>query len=410
MKTKPLALGLIIFAWVALLALKTRSVSLASFAAQASDSAWLQVGADGSYVIKAITAGSACPELSVDGRVAPSWQTRGPSDADFPVSVCEVKMPASAGTISVAGQPLPMPVANPHRILILGDTGCRLKGDKIQDCNDPSKWPFAQLAQAAANWQPELVIHVGDYHYRETECPIADERCKGSFSRDNWESWDQDFFIPAKTLLLAAPWVFVRGNHELCNRGGRGWSKFLDLAPYLGTCLDHTHPYNAAPYWIAIGDHRAAVLDSADDCNIQPSLNQLKVPDQTLVWLFLHRPFLTTGADDELACTAATFPDSLQGSVSAVFTGHQHHLSLNHFPDSRPPELISGNGGTKLDKTSPSDPRVVAREYYDFGFLTLERTNAQNWSVTEHDRAGKEVFSCDLVEALHKSAVLTCSP
>src|SRR5690242_2130274 len=101
MKKKPLALGLIIFGGVALIALKTGSVSLVSFAAQASDTAWLQVGADGSYVIKAITAGSACPELSVDGGVAPSWQTRGSPDVDFLGLVCEVKMPASAERISI---------------------------------------------------------------------------------------------------------------------------------------------------------------------------------------------------------------------------------------------------------------------------------------------------------------------
>jgi hypothetical protein len=52
----------------------------------------------------------------------------------------------------------------------------------------------------------------------------------------------------------------------------------------------------------------------------------------------------------------------------------------------------------------------VAHPYFDFGFLTLERVNAESWKVTEQDRAGKEVISCNLVEALRKSAVLTCTP
>jgi hypothetical protein len=397
------------FPAIALFSLCTVSVSSAL---SASDVAWLQVGADGGYVIKAITTSSACPELTVDGGVAPTWETRGSPDIDFPGLVCEANMPAAAWRTSVANQPLPTPVANPQRIVVLGDTGCRIKAKngkiKSQDCNDPLAWPFAQLAQAAANWQPELVIHVGDYHYREADCPAANQRCEGSVSGDRWTSWDQDFFTPAKPLLRAAPWIFVRGNHELCDRGGRGWFKFLDLGPYSGACKDDTPPYS-----VAIGDHRAVVLDSADDGNIQPSLGQLKVENNRLIWLLSHRPFLTAGADDEEddpVGKTSTFPDTLKGAVSVVFSGHQHHLSLNHFPDWRPPELISGNGGTKLKAPEDEDPKLVAAEYSDFGFLTLERGAAQSWKLTERDRDGKAVFTCNLVEALNSSAVLTCSP
>ena len=46
---------------------------------------------------------------------------------------------------------LPVPVANPQRILVLGDTGCRIKGAALQACNDPAQWPFPQLAAAAAS-------------------------------------------------------------------------------------------------------------------------------------------------------------------------------------------------------------------------------------------------------------------
>ena len=43
------------------------------------------------------------------------------------------------------------------RIVVIGDTGCRLKGSFTQDCNDPVKWPFAVVARLAAARHPDLV-------------------------------------------------------------------------------------------------------------------------------------------------------------------------------------------------------------------------------------------------------------
>ena len=57
---------------------------------------------------------------------------------------------------------------------------------------------------------------------------------------DNWAVWQNDFFDPAAPLLAAAPWVLVRGNHELCRRGGHGWFRFLDRLPMERTCRDLT--------------------------------------------------------------------------------------------------------------------------------------------------------------------------
>src|SRR5262249_12673643 len=54
----------------------------------------------------------------------------------------------------------------------------------------------------------------------------ADDSAKASW--DRWENWRDDFFIPAASLLVRAPWVFARGNHELCSRAGPGYFYFLD--------------------------------------------------------------------------------------------------------------------------------------------------------------------------------------
>ena len=49
-----------------------------------------------------------------------------------------------------SGHVLSPPHARIDRIVVMGDTGCRLKGASIQDCNDPRAWPFAAVMQRAA--------------------------------------------------------------------------------------------------------------------------------------------------------------------------------------------------------------------------------------------------------------------
>src|SRR5438309_1335623 len=82
----------------------------------------------------------------------------------------------------------------------------RRKGTSVQDCNDPMSWPFATIARLAAAKHPDLVIHVGDYHYRESPCPADRLGCAGSPHGDNWAVWQKDLFDPAAPLLAAAPW------------------------------------------------------------------------------------------------------------------------------------------------------------------------------------------------------------
>src|SRR5581483_4696378 len=138
---------------------------------------------------------------------------------------------------------LPPSSATINRIVVIGDTGCRLARFAVQDCDNPRAWPFAAIARAAALKRPDLVIHVGDYYYRETACPADRAGCAGSPFGDNWPSWRADFLDPAAPLLAAAPWVMVRGNHELCARGGQGWFRLLDPDPGRADCVDSTSPY-----------------------------------------------------------------------------------------------------------------------------------------------------------------------
>ena len=122
------------------------------------------------------------------------------------------------------------------------------------------------MAAHAAAKHPDLVIHVGDYYYRETPCPTGDQGCAGSPHGDRWASWDADLFTPVAPLLTAAPWIFVRGNHEQCGRGADGWFRFLDAAAKPQRCEDNI---TAPPFTVRIDGLTLNVMDSADHSDAQ---------------------------------------------------------------------------------------------------------------------------------------------
>ena len=206
--------------------------------ADSIEAAFVVLGPDGQPVARVITRANECPLLRIDDlaqpmtvRAAPatlpSRPTAGkPENAKasaFPVLVCDGLIGARAVRISVAGRSLPLPRSAPNMIVVIGDTGCRITiGDETsQACNDPVEWPFSEIAAAAAGTHPDLVIHVGDFHYRENACPEGNAGCAGTPWGYGWDTWKADFFAPAQPLLAAAPWIVVRGNHESCNRAGR---------------------------------------------------------------------------------------------------------------------------------------------------------------------------------------------
>jgi phosphodiesterase/alkaline phosphatase D-like protein len=80
-------------------------------------------------------------------------------------------LPSGITSAVVDGLPLPLPKTYPQRLVVVGDTGCRLKDEEaFQACHDAQAWPFESIARSAARWRPDLVIHLGDYLYRESPC------------------------------------------------------------------------------------------------------------------------------------------------------------------------------------------------------------------------------------------------
>ena len=380
--------------------------------ATAVRAAWVQLGPGGVATARAVADRSRCPEMVVEGRPREMRVRAAPVPLRFPGATCEADLPPGASSASVNGIPLPLPRTNPTRIEVIGDTGCRVKGKRAQACNDPKEWPLAWIARSAAAFRPDLVIHVGDYLYREGPCPEGNAGCAGSPHGDHWLAWEADFFGPLGPLLRAAPWIMVRGNHELCSRkGGTGWFRFLDPYPATNACPDMT-----PPYVISLGALRLVVLDSAVASD-HPTPQEIAAYRRHLAtvedlarggaWLLTHRPLWAATnlskkpKEEKLYPSNATLQAALAGrapaGVSLILSGHVHLFEALGFHGGLPPQLVVGNSGTQLNAPILSDlagrtlggalvaSAVVQRS---FGFATLE-PGVQGWTLFLRDVDGR---------------------
>ena len=408
---------------LALLALALPSVA----GAAATPRHWVEL-TDRGTELRATTPDGRCPEASLDGRAVAMQRRAAASDA-FPVTVCQLIVPHGVRHAAIGDWTAPLPKAEPRSVLIFGDTGCRLKGAAVQACNDPRQWPFALVSARAAARKPDLVIHVGDYWYRESPCPAGDARCAGSPFGDNWNAWDAEFFAPASPLLDEAPWVFARGNHESCARGGAGWFRLLEQAAEPPAC-----PAPSPPFRVKMGDTSLYVLDSADtsdtsapDGLVKAFAGQLDAfgteIDHGQGWIVTHRPVwgLTPVArlgplgpvevglnrTEQAAVRGRRMP-----GVQMIVSGHIHHFAAYDFGGKRPAQLIAGTGG---DVGEPADtPKIQAGQvsidamdaqgfaFERYGYLLLQRQGA-DWTGDFHDLDDKVVASC----RLHRRS-LTC--
>ncbi|HEV7669247.1 MAG TPA: metallophosphoesterase [Thermoanaerobaculia bacterium] len=410
--------------------------------------------------------GTPCPRLIGAGkeRIA-TTPRRNPHG--FAVKVCEARYPFGR-SFSVAGGPrLPKAVEAPTRIAVLGDSGCEPKDQAGCGLDDPA-WPFPAIARAAAVGRPDLVLHVGDYNYRGTPSgftvtvdgqpvkqwyydagdgaepselcglpgPYYSQNSTGNPDADTWQAWSLDFFQPAGDLLAAAPWVFGRGNHELCSHAGPGWFYFLDPSSELaagggkqlacpsqdgaGPALPHLQLVE--PQVLHLGDLELLVIDSANACDQLPGLTdvyrrQFSQATKRLrghrAWLMGHRPIwgIQDEAETLYGCDGKpqsgpavpygelnqTLQCALEGEVGAallpkldqILVGHMHRFEALSFaaPSHRPPTLIVGNSGVEEDTGPPTgafaqtvDGAPASGFSIDqFGYLELTRDRHGVW-------------------------------
>jgi 3',5'-cyclic AMP phosphodiesterase CpdA len=378
--------------------------------------AWTQFTPQG-LEARAITDAPECPKIAVDGREAPMSPRAKPSP-NFPNLVCSAPIPKETKEAAIDKKPLALAPARFEKILLIGDTGCRLKAfpPMFQDCNSPEAWPFRKIAEAAAAMKPDLVAHLGDLYYRETPCPPFRAGCAGSPYGDNWETWKADFFAPAEALLGAAPFVFVRGNHEECRRGGKGWARMIDAYP----AEPDVCRVDEAPYALDLGGATLVVMDTigAEDRALDEiGAAKYKAQFEALaaregpLWLAFHKPVFATirvvrgaseGDNKTLAEAART---SIPSNVEAILSGHLHVFEVASYKADFPVQIVAGHGGDLNEKLTPAnfDGLAVNGMTVDvgraaptvFGFGLLERGEGE-WRVTGYDALGEAFARCRL--------------
>ena len=363
-----------------------------------------QVAASGLIARAVLPGGVGCPLLdatvkSSKGtkkvRVTMTARRAGDTtrDAFHALLVCEARMPKGATVASVAGRSIPAAIpATVNRIAVFGDSGCRLKGTAIQACNDPQEWPLALNARSMVRDRPDVAIFLGDFFYREAACPAANSAlCGGSpaplsgvpFTDSAW-GWVADVFVPMAPLFQALPLHVIRGNHELCTKGGNGYFLFFD--PAFGTsqaCAPS--PEGVAPVVnspttsvdLAISGGRTLRLVSVDSSNgvddaiddtIAASLRPLYVEADRQArgadeaWLLTHRPITAivsstylppppTAATQWTSITNTFASSGLLGGYDLMLSSHVHLAQAVQIPG-LPGEIVLGNAGALLEPTT----------------------------------------------------------
>lgn len=379
--------------------------------------AWVQY-TDGGQEVRIVTRED-CPAISIDGKSVATVVRAAPTDA-HPNTVCAASLPKKVKSIKLAGEDLPLPVSKrPRRVVVVGDTGCRLsdKHGLYQECNNDSLWPFAQVARAVGEYDPDLIIYTGDYIYRESACPDGDKGCEGSPYGDIEATWEVDWFGPAKPIHRTAPMILIRGNHETCSRAGTGWFRYLDARPVPEQgCLN-----TSDPWVVSFNRLQVAVMDVANLKTVEPPkgkslaplfAEQLTALDKELnqpAWLTAHRTFWGYGADDdtgELTTPTAQLQEAvrlagLPDKTRLLIGAHIHLAEVLDFGNKRPPQLVVANGGTQLvsrvDPPEAIDGVTIQSQqvFYQYGFVAMEATGDESWSISFRDIEGRELEHCD---------------
>lgn len=382
---------------------------------------WSQVIPENKLSIRAITDNDMCPIVYVDGEETEMLNRSSINNGGHNETVCELTVQISAKNISIEDLRVPILPKKVNKIAFIGDTGCRINMLFQQECNSVDSWPLKKNLDSIALHKPDLIIHVGDYHYRQTKCRNT-KKC-GDIYGYNKEVWYADWFEPAKDILSQSPFLFVRGNHESCDRAYEGWFRYLDSYPFSSEKCG-----NFVSSWsLDAGPMKFFIFDSSSGEDIfttQSTIDAFERQFDKLIqnssdkpmWFLTHKPlwrspkkeFLTLKSHGNLTQIEA-FGDKFPSNVTTIVSGHIHIAQIL-LMDNVPDQIIVGNGGASLhaqDQESVyqnvefdylNGKNYLAHEvrnFFGFGFAIL---NLDDHEFTFYNQHNKEMYSAKLTE------------
>ncbi len=312
------------------------------------------------------------------------------------------------------------------KIAIMGDTGCRLKeskvGNRYQDCSDLGEWPYPEVVKTIAKDQYDFAIHTGDYHYRE-QC--TDEKICPKITQSvgyGWAPWWDDFYGPSQALFAKSPILFIRGNHEDCQRAFSGWSPLASIPKRFDEKCEVVEPYQ----WIEIED---LVLINFDDSafddrkeitseQFQKWVQAFKILAERVsvakknkeIWFIAHRPilgFIPNKEDAEPVPISDKLKQALSeaGMLSLVdyyLSGHVHSQQVVT-TEKQAVQVIVGHTGTGLEpfgrKIMNQNVITTTESKRSFGYAIFERLGHKKWKWQFKNIGGQSELDCQVTGA-----------
>ncbi|WP_168463798.1 metallophosphoesterase family protein [Wolbachia endosymbiont of Ctenocephalides felis wCfeT] len=375
---------------------------------------WSQVIPENKLSVRAIIEGEACPIASIDGKKA---EMSGRGLINNNEIVCELLADAGTKDVSINNIQIPVLPEKINKIAFIGDTGCRVNMLFQQECNSVDSWPLKKNLDSIALHEPDLIIHVGDYHYRKTKCRNA-KKC-GNIYGYNKEAWYADWFEPAKDILRRTPFLFVRGNHESCDRAHEGWFRYLDSYPFSPKCENFVSSWSldAGPISFFTFDSSSGEDIFATQSEVDAFRREFnRLTQDKPTWFLTHRPlwrlpkkkFLTLRNHGHFAQIEA-FGDKFPSNVTAIVSGHIHIAQIL-LMENAPDQIIIGNGGALLHaqdqepvynnvefnySNGKSYLASEVKNFFGFGFAILDLDNHE---FTFYDQDNQKMHSAKLTE------------
>ncbi|MGL9725853.1 MAG: metallophosphoesterase family protein [Wolbachia sp.] len=379
---------------------------------------WSQVIPENKLSIRAIIDNNICPIAYVDGEEIEMLSRSSTNNTE---TVCELTVNSSTESISIDNTYIPTLPDKISKVAFIGDTGCRINMLFQQECNLVDSWPLKKNLDSIALHKPDLIIHVGDYHYRQTKCRNT-KKC-GDIYGYNKEAWYADWFEPAKDILLQSPFLFIRGNHESCNRAYEGWFRYLDSYLFSSEqCKD------LIPSWsLDAGSIKFLIFDSSfgeDIFTSKSTIDAFKKQFNKLIqdssnkptWFLTHRPLWKSAKKEFLPFKGygnltqiEAFGNKSPNNITTIVSGHIHIAQIL-LMDNVPDQIIVGNGGSLLyaqdqepvyqniEFNYSNGKNYLAREvknFFGFGFAIL---SLDDYEFTFYNQNNKEMYSAKLTE------------